>query len=613
MIPLSVLNLQWTEGGAAPHAAGMPTRKGWMRVAGAISSGLLVVGLFPPFHAVGLAWLALLPLLPALWSLEGKRAGLNGFGLGWLAGSVSSGGQFYWLGEVSWLAAGLLPLYLGLFWGVFGAFAATLGNPWHKHRATQTPAPCHSRRHRLLAAVLPSVPGSPRLSLRSAYCHGAIWAGLEWLRSWLFSGFGWNPLGVAFHDSLLLAQAADLLGVIGLSLLLVFCQAVMVQAAARLLTKSPAPEPRQWWDVAAAVLIVALVLGYGSARLQGEGYRKSVRIRSLLVQLDVPQEAAAVQWDDLKITAAYEDDTLAALEAIKQADALSGESAVRHWPDWVLWPEGALRGQLLRTADGGWGTWQQNLDTIAQVRRAGPFTLIYGINEMEALPKGEQLIPKPDGRIYNSLAVMSPSDELQTFRKHHLVIFGETIPLVDSLPFLKQIYEQQSGTEYNGSFTPGDSFEPLTLNVGGRSIGAIPSVCFEDSVPRLLRQFARPGPQVILNVTNDGWFKHSAAAAQHFANARFRAIELRRPMLRCANTGVSAAISSCGSTAHPDTGAAQVLSDATGSHFTRGTLLTELDVPLEPAVTLYAVLGDGGIILLALLALGTATLTRPGH
>ena len=140
---------------------------------------------------------------------------------------------------------------------------------------------------------------------------------------------------------------------------------------------------------------------------------------------------------------------------------------------------------------------------------------------------------------------------------------------------------------------------------------ALPLICYEIIFPReVVPKGPRPG--WIVNVTNDGWFKHSAAAAQHFANARFRTIELRRPMLRCANTGVSAAINTCGSTAHPDTAAAQVLTDATGSHFTRGSLLTELDVPLEPAVTLYALIGDSGIIILALLALAMATLTRPG-
>ena len=134
-------------------------------------------------------------------------------------------------------------------------------------------------------------------------------------------------------------------------------------------------------------------------------------------------------------------------------------------------------------------------------------------------------------------------------------------------------------------------------------IGAIPTVCFEDSVPRLTRKFVRPGPQVIVNVTNDGWFKNSPAAAQHFANARFRAIELRRPMLRCANSGVSAALDATGSTAHPDTGEPQILVDENGSHFTRGSLLTEIDVPLQPLVSLYAVIGYWGVIVLSLLGL----------
>jgi len=593
---------------------------GWIRVGAALGSALLVAGMFPPFNAAVLAWVALVPLLAALWSLEGKRAAWKGFGLGWLAGGVSSAVQFSWFGEVSWLAAILVPLYLGCYWGLFGAFAASLGNPWHKHRAGEPVGPHHTRRKRLLAAALPTEPGSARLSLRTAFCHGSLWAGLEWLRSWMLTGFSWNGLGVAFHETPLMAQAADLLGVTGLSLLLVFFQAVMVQTGKRLLQGSPAGKRLPRRDLAVAILLVILLLGYGMARISSEGRRESVRLRALLVQLNIPQDATQMLWEPLAIHRAYEEETLGALEAIAKSAATRpspdrGEAAEvlrpARWPDWVLWPETALCGRILRTPDGGWGTWQQNLDTIAQVRTAGPFSLIYGVNELEGEPKGDQVIAKPGGHMYNSLAVMSPTDELQTFRKHQLVIFGETIPFVDSLPWLKRIYENQSGTEYNGSFTPGDSFEPLPVMAHGTSIGVIPSVCFEDTVPRLTRQFVRPGPQVIVNVTNDGWFKESVAAAQHFADARFRAIELRRPMLRCANTGVSAAINTVGSTAHPDTGAPQVLTDATGSHFTRGSLLVELNVPLEPAVTLYALIGDGGILLLTVLSLAISLLTRP--
>jgi apolipoprotein N-acyltransferase len=217
---------------------------------------------------------------------------------------------------------------------------------------------------------------------------------------------------------------------------------------------------------------------------------------------------------------------------------------------------------------------------------------------------------KTKGRAYNSIAVMSPSDELQTYRKRHLVIFGETIPFVDSIPFLKKIYEQQAGVEFGGSFTPGDSVEPLPIPAGGTVIGAIPTVCFEDTVGRLVRKFTRSGPQVIINVTNDGWFKESPAAAQHFANARFRAIELRRPMLRCANSGVSAALDSTGSADDPNSWQQQILTDEKGSHFTRGSLLTELKIPLRPSFSLFAVIGDWGILGLAATGLVLAVFSR---
>ena len=544
-----------------------------MRIAAALCSGLLVAGLFPPFDFSALAWVAMLPLLAALGSVEGKRAGWKGFATGYLAGVVSCGVQFRWLAVVSPLGMVLLPLYLGIFWGLFGAFAAKLGKA-----------------------------ESAGASLRVAFCQAAVWAGLEWLRGWLFTGFGWNGLGVAFHEARVMAQAADLLGVAGLSLMLVFFQAVLTQASWQLIQRKRGMR----WDLAVAAGLVIAMFGYGKARLAKEAHAESVRLKTLLVQINIPQDAARVLWTDLQVHLAYEEETLKALDALKSPQ---GEITPK-WPDWVMWPESALTGRILRTNEGEWGTWQINLDTISQVRSAGPFSLIYGVNELEAEKSGDELVMKTKGRAYNSIAVMSPEDRLQTYRKRHLVIFGETIPFVDSVPLLKKIYEQQAGAEFGGSFTPGDSLEPLPIPAAGTLISAIPTVCFEDTVGRLVRKFTRPGPQVIVNVTNDGWFKESPEAAQHFANARFRAIELRRPMLRCANSGVSAALDSTGSTVHPDTGAPQVLVDAKGSHFARGSLLTELRIPLHPSFSLFAVIGDWGILGLAATGLVVAIFTR---
>jgi apolipoprotein N-acyltransferase len=118
-----------------------------------------------------------------------------------------------------------------------------------------------------------------------------------------------------------------------------------------------------------------------------------------------------------------------------------------------------------------------------------------------------------------------------------------------------------------------------------------------------MRKFVRSGPQLIVNVTNDGWFKDSPAAAQHFANAKFRAIELRRPMIRCANSGVSAVVNSIGTTSHPDSGVKQEIRDENGSHLTRGWMLVEVDIPLVSPITGYAVVGDWGVIGLGVLGL----------
>ena len=563
-----------------------------------VLSGLMVAAMVPPFSYAGLAWLCLIPLLIALWTLKVKHRAKKGFLIGYLVGAISFGIQVSWLSTVSWLGPIVLACYLALFFGAFGAFAATLGNPWNRSE---------------------EISESPFRSLFTAFTHATVWAGLEWLRGWLFTGFSWNGLGIAFHETLVISQAADLLGVAGLSLMLVFFQCVLVQVAYRLKKTASDGIRRPRWDFTASVLGVGLLIAYGLLRIAGESGKESIPLKSLLIQLNIPHEGATVLWPAEQVHMGYEDETLGALETIAKADEEKLKAAIGKsdegeielsTPDWVLWPETALNGRIIRTDTGEWGSWRENIDTIERVRKGGTFDLIYGVVEIEGEAREDGLYQKENAKIYNSIAIQNAEGDLDTYRKRHLVIFGETIPLVESIPLLKKIYEQQAGAEYNGSFTSGSSLDPLPYKLKGNDIGIIPAVCFEDTVPRLTRKFVRNTPQIIVNLTNDGWFKESPAAAQHFANARFRAIELRRPMLRCANTGVSAAIDTIGSTAHPKTGKSQILTDANGSHFTRGSLLTELNIPIHPSFSLYALIGDWGIILLSLVGLATAIIFR---
>lgn len=534
----------------------MPTRSGILRLAASVASGALLTLVFPPADFGPLVWIGLIPLLAALWNLSGPRSARKGFLLGWAAGFTFFVINLSWLNTVSWLGALVLAVYLGLFWAAFGAFAAKWGNPWRGGRA----------------------------DLRVVFANAAFWAGLEWLRSWLLTGFGWNGLGVALHGSLPRAQAADLFGVTGLSLVIVFTQGAVLAGIKRWRDEG-GRKALPCLGVAAAVLVLLPV--YGVIRMATVEKGETVKLRALLVQVNVPQDAARWLWEPEEVHIAYEEETEKALLPLK---------GTKEFPDWVIWPESALAYPLINDGKGAWGMREQNHQTIARVREAGPFTLMLGLNELEGAVDPEGLAPVKDGKAWNSMVVLTPEDKLQTFRKHHLVIFGETIPLVDKVPFLKEIYKQQAGTEYGGSFAEGENLDPLPVDVRGTSVGVIPSICFEDTVPRLERKFVRPGPQVIVNVTNDGWFKESPAAEQHFANSIFRAIELRRPMIRCANTGVTAAVTVTGSPLHPQTGKPQVLTDANGSHFTTGSLLVDVDIPLKPAFSLYALLGDWPVI-----------------
>ena len=183
-------------------------------------------------------FIALIPLLFVLWKTEGKRARWKGVGLGWLAGFAFFAINLKWLNTVTWQGALILPVYLALYWAAFGAFAATWGNPFRSGETLTV-----------------------RRVTFTACSNAFVWAGLEWLRGWLLTGFGWNGLGVGLHDKLLFAQAADLFGVCGLSAALVFIQAVI---SPMLLAQTQLRVRIRLWSVAALFLLS--LAGYGFAR-----------------------------------------------------------------------------------------------------------------------------------------------------------------------------------------------------------------------------------------------------------------------------------------------------------------------------------------------------------
>lgn len=590
----------------------------------AILSGVLLALCFPDYNLSGFIWVWMLLLLPAIWVGQSKK---YGFAVGYLAGFVFWAINLKWIWVVSGLGALTMAAFLAFYFGLWGAMAVSMGNPWRQRKskpnknekkATGIEAKIAAkkntgRRSGLLAAAM----GDSLISLKFAFINAAAWVACEWLRGWLFTGFSWNGLGVAFHDTPVLAQSADLVGITGLAFMPVFMSAVIIQTARRLGGEAQTGKLKARLDFSVAALFLALQFCYGVWRIQNVTGWETSAVKALLVQENIPQD---IKWEpraSADIRLGYAEATASALQALEQDDLrmleenVNGDAVALQVPDIVIWPESALPSPLL-FGDGyeGYFFYGETRHLIEEmIRPLGDFTLIAGMNEAEAVFGEEFINFREGGARYNSIVMMKPEGDLavsvDTYRKKHLVIFGEYIPFMEQLPFLSDLFKFSSGMDFTGGFSAGISTEPLTVDTSNGEVQLIPTVCFEDSVGRLTRKFVRSAPQVIVNVTNDGWFKESEAAAQHMANAKFRAIELRRPMIRSANTGVSGIVSATGSMQDPVTGERQVVEDKDGNHFTRSTLYGHAYAPVHGPVSLYALMGDWFSYLMILLTVLT--------
>jgi len=185
---------------------------------------------------------------------------------------------------------------------------------------------------------------------------------------------------------------------------------------------------------------------------------------------------------------------------------------------------------------------------------------------------------------------------MQIYRKVHLVPFGEYIPLRHSFPLFAAVASKW----VPGDFDAGGDYTVFRLT--NSDVRVAPLICFEDTVGDLARQFVLKGANLLVDVTNDAWFLRSAGSRQHLANAIFRCVETRRPMVRAANTGVTCFVNEFGRVT-------QMLQDETGSTFTEGVLTGEIKVPTEGELTFYARHGElfaklcAGITLIAILVM----------
>ncbi len=522
--------------------AGQPWRRGVLLPA--LASSLVLLAAYPPLSIFlpQLAWLAWLAPIGWLWTIDRDMpVGRRGYGALWLAGCV------FWLPILHGIRLGYWPLY-------FGWLALSL------YLAVYVPVFVGLTRFLRLRWRLPLVAAAP-----------IVWTGLELIRSYLLTGYAANTLAhsQAFHVSVL--QIADQLGCGGIGFvmmsvsvagyLVLKCLLKSRMSAATRTVAGPHADANEWrsmeskgqgsvgWQIIWSAVLLVGMIGYGQWRLaQGDRLvsQRQPLLRVLLVQENTPSifdgytpELALVAW--------------------KSYATLTEQAAREHAPiDLVVWPESTFTGgqpwlEAHLTGDVPDELKQSQVDKeylLQVVARLQDEFRVKSKKVIDATGGQPYLLVGSDAVIYrsegqqqfNSAMFIGPDGNLlDRYGKMHRVMFGEYIPLGPLLQWLRDLVEL-AGIE------PGR--EAKSFQIG--QVRVAPNICFETMMPRVVawqvRSLANRGesPDILINLTNDSWFRGSSMLDHHLACSVLCAVENRRPLLIAANTGISGNIDGCG-------------------------------------------------------------------
>lgn len=516
---------------------------------------------FPPFDQPVNAWTALAPLLLLIRLSTPRQAAKWTFACGFL----------FWLATLSWFPAIIknngpwplvllgqagLSLWCALFWALFAFLSASV---WRRVPARGTAGASASR----LAAVLLADP--------------VLWMGCEFLRGWLFSGFAWNFLGVSQAENLPVLQVAAWFGVYGVSgavMLVNGAVAGILQRIAEQLMRrfrpadaltgfqTPRTFPRML-ESAVPFLAVVAVWCAGASRVRSGGAEETVKLRVAVIQPNTPCIFTA-GGDSVRL----------------QTERLLGQTrmAAAVHPSLVVWPESAC-----------WGFLPEDVGAVrflSEGAETANCPVLSGGTEAEADSEGTR-------RYYNAAFLAAPFTGLSgTYRKQHLVPFGEYIPGD------KWIKPLQRLAPTGLSCTAGRDAAVMTIaGADGKPVRLGALICFEDTIPALSRAAVRGGADALALLTNDAWFDGSCEPLQHQRQAVFRAVENGVPLIRSANSGVSCLVDGRGRVKRLE-------SDGRVAGF-HGFLVGEIDA--GGGGTFYTRFGDAPLLVLfTLLAAGIA-------
>jgi apolipoprotein N-acyltransferase len=489
-----------------------------------ILSGLALAAAEPGFGWSHVAWLALVPLA---WAIDGERLA-KAFALGWIAGCT------FFLVELRWIPGTML-------------------------RASSVAKPLAAAAPVLLAAVLAIYFGVFAASLRfwqsrsgrsGVVAAAVLWTSLEWMRSNAFLPCPWALVGYAIGDSRPLAQIMDLTGPFGASALVVAVNQAVYAAVFH----------RGKRSAAALVVVFAAVVGaatYGELRLAELASRpveETLRIGMVQPAIDPNRK-----WDPA-----------ARGEVLDVSETLSRE-AVANGATFVVWPEASVPYVFAEDA-----LYERDPERFAADRRDRDRTAAF-VRELGVplLIGSAVVVPTPAGRgelwnsVNRSLLLLPDGAVAAAYDKTILVPFGEYVPWPQLLFFVDKLVPGI------GNFVPGDG--PTYFGLGDARFAVL--VCYEAIFADYARRMVDGGAAFLVNQTNDGWFGDSAAPIEHLAAARLRAVENHVPLVRVANTGISALVG-------PDGGVTAKL--PLGQ---RG--VTIVDVPLSRrSPTFYTLHGD---------------------
>lgn len=493
-----------------------------VRLALAFAFGAATTLSMPPWNAWPVLWITLPIFLLLAETFTTLR---RTFLYGWAFGFGFFSTSFVWIGNAFFVdSATFGALAVPAIGGLAAGFGLYIGFVALALKLLPVPNPDAWPNAKLAYAVA-------RVALLAA-----AWSLVEWWRGWFLTGLPWNPIGSTWVTTPAVLQSASLIGVYGLSLI------TLLGASAAALLVGPAPDRRVWSVIAGLQIPLVLMFGWGSYRLDGA---TTETVPGLVLRMVQPNIAQADKWrPNLRES------------HVREQVAMSTANAeeVTH----VLWAETAVPYPLNQAAG-----------ARALTAQAAP--------EKGFVLSGAVRIIQQEGRrqAYNSMFAVAPDATLAaTYDKFHLVPFGEYVPLQGVIP----IPQLTAGS----GFVSGAG--PVTLTLPGLPAFS-PLICYEIVFPGAVTDPASR-PAWLFNLTNDAWFGLSSGPYQHLAAAQMRAVEEGLPVVRVANTGISAVINGYG----------RVLTQIGLGE--KGYADSALPVDLPP--TLYARFGNWPFLLLAL-------------